>query len=47
MDLNDRELLYLFKLLENKKLSKDILEYLKNEKKGNLEEVKKIYELIN
>lgn len=37
----------ILELLENKKLSKDILEYLKNEKKGNLEEVKKIYELIN
>lgn len=36
----------IIELIENKELRKSILEYLKNEKKGNLEEYKKFEELI-
>lgn len=36
----------IIELIENKELRADIIEYLKNEKKGNLEECKKFEELI-
>lgn len=37
----------ILELLNNKQLSEEILEYLKNEKKGNVEEIEKIYRLID
>ena len=36
----------ILKLIEDKKLKNDIVDYLKTEKKGNVEELEKFYELI-
>lgn len=36
----------ILELVNNEKLRRNIIEYLKNEKKGNTEEIQKVYELI-
>lgn len=37
----------ILELINNKQLNDSIIEYLKSEKKGNIEELEKVYELIN